>query len=452
MTRASPFRCVTLTGLTVATMLLASSCGSTVESAMPSVEPTASSRPIETNSATPATTPATQPTPLAGGFPSSINGMPVQTVAQAHDLIVAGELDGRAVAVAGFFNEAFLPCPGPDGYYSPFEDTCHYVAFTDLKEDARICSPNGGSCQRDTPGIPNLSPYGGEDLLESEMHSQVPWGEPFLVVLIGHVNDPRHWLCVDETSRQCTRAFVIDGVAWANGHELEPTAPEVWDSHLGRPLQPSMTIREVGEALGTGQQLLSAAPFVARDISSADPRFNLAGDDLVWLARSISNPEDHDQDSSDPTRAVTVSVVADANGQLLASKGLADSQYEPARVWLRGTTTEHDRQSNPPQDQYPFYRLELGGEAVSDGMISGSQHGFPDLTYYGPGGPLLVDAGAYDINSWWATREGSAVGDERSCSTAVTVTAGQELYLSADFGAAGPCTLNSFEPSELTEF
>ena len=55
------------------------------------------------------------PSPSAAlvGFPTEILGLPVQSVTEAIALRDAGKLDGRAVAVAGYYVEraTALPCP-----------------------------------------------------------------------------------------------------------------------------------------------------------------------------------------------------------------------------------------------------------------------------------------------------------------------------------------------------
>ena len=149
-------------------------------------------------------------------FPSQVAGLPVITVAEAEGLLQSGKLDGHAVAVGGYFDQVFLPCPAPMRYIGPLESWCRMVAFTDARLAARLCQPegsNGTSCG--TPSGTNLAPFfmteTSEDASSSLAGSQT--SEPAALVLIGHAGDARQWQCTAATQAACAAAFVVDRVA-----------------------------------------------------------------------------------------------------------------------------------------------------------------------------------------------------------------------------------------------
>ena len=113
-------------------------------------------------------------------------------------------------------------------------------------------------------------------------------GQPVAVVLIGHSGDARQWQCTAATQAECASAFVVDRIAWAEGHDMPPAAPGTGDQLSGQAITPRMTLAQVAAAIGVGDDLLTGAPFRAGDIATIDPRWNFAGDDIVWLVRSLA--------------------------------------------------------------------------------------------------------------------------------------------------------------------
>ena len=289
---AQPAREFSLRAL-VAVLVLIVAVGCGAESRPPATSNESPTAPVNqvvpTAVAVESQTPGSEPTPLEGGFPSLINGMPVQTVAQAHDLLVAGELDGRAVAVAGYFSQSFLSCPAPMRNTGPLENWCRLVAFTDTEESAQVCSRSGSgmSCSVPPPEVPNLDPF----LMVETSGGDSTWGAdaPRPLVVIGHSRDPRAWQCWPDTQQECTRQFVVDRVAWAGGDEIAVSPPETGDNDTGRILSPAMSLQQVGEAAGVGDGLLTAAVFRAKDISAVDPRWN-SGWGRARVDRQIDDP------------------------------------------------------------------------------------------------------------------------------------------------------------------
>ncbi len=399
----------------------------------------ACSSPSAGNNASPsATSPALPP---GGSFPSEVAGLPVISVADAVHLLHAGTLDGRAVAVAGYFDQFTPSCPYPGRYIGPLEDWCRFVAFTDSRASAQLCQPegtNGMSCRQ--PSGTNLPPW-----FMTETSGNV-WsfltggatGEPAALVLIGHAGDARQWQCTAATQAECASAFVVDRVAWANGSDVPPTAPETGDQQSGKAITPRMTLAEVAAAIGLGDDLLTGAAFRRGDVATIDPRWNFAGDEVVWLVRSLGSAA-----ASGQTRPETVWLLDDATGTVIDSHPLqlaADDR--PARLWQMATVHGADCCAG---DVLAFYRVTApDGTVVHDGMVPGDASGQDNSTTYGGGymsWPLVLPAGDYSVTAWLAPYSGNVAGAPRGeCSTQITLRPLDNVALNADFPPNQACT------------
>jgi hypothetical protein len=382
-----------------------------------------------------------------GTFPSEVGGLPVLSVAAADDLLRLGKLDGRAVAVAGYYDQFTPSCPYPGRYIGPLEGWCRFVAFTDSRATAQLCQPEGSDgmgCSE--PSGTNLAPY----FMSETSGSPRSWltggatGKPAALVLIGHAGDSRQWQCTAATQAECARAFVVDRIVWAEGQGLRPTAPETGGQDSGKVITPRMTLDQVAAVIGLGDDLLTGAPFRKGDIATIDPRWNLAGDDLVWLVRSLAPAVDS---RAAETRPENVSLVDDATGRVIDSHPLQlDADYEPARLWPMATI--HGLQCCAG-NVFPFYRVVSGdGTVVHEGLVSGSSSGGSGYTTYGGGygsGVLVLPAGRYSITVWLATYDGGMTGTPRDeCSTQVNVGPPAEVVLNADYQPKKACT---FQPA-----
>jgi hypothetical protein len=178
-------------------------------------------------------------------FPATVAGLPVLSVETASALIKAGGVDGQAIAVAGYFDQFQQPCPYPGGYIGPLVNWCRMVAFTDTRASAQIC--DGGGC-RETVAT-NLAPF---FLTEASGNGwSYLYGSPSApaaLVLIGHVGDARQWACTAATQAVCAGAFVADRVAWAEGHDVPITPPQVGDQQTGKLITPKLTLAQVAAA------------------------------------------------------------------------------------------------------------------------------------------------------------------------------------------------------------
>ncbi len=387
------------------------------------------------------------PPPSASGPASEVAGLPVISVASAAELLLSGKLDGQAVAVAGYYSETALPCPYPGRYIGPLEGWCRLVAFTDAADGAQLCRPegsNGMGCSE--PSGTNLAPF-----FVSETSGDA-WsyltgganGEPAALVLIGHAGDARQWQCTAATQAKCAGAFVVDRIARANGHDIPVAAPQTGDQQSGTPITPRMSLAQVTAAIGLGDDLLTGAAFRAGDIATVDPRWNLAGDNIVWLVRSLGPAA---QTGSAETRPESVWLIDDATGNVIDSHPLKlASDYQPARLWQMATAHGVDCCAG---DVLAFYRVTSGdGSVVYEGMVPGGSSGGQGSTTYGGGygsGPLVLPAGGYSIAAWLATDTGGVIGSPRhECSTEVTLRPLDDVALNADYPPNKACT---FQPA-----
>jgi hypothetical protein len=382
--------------------------------------------------------------PPDASFPSEVAGLPVISVTHVVELLRAGKLDGEAVAVAGYYQEVDPSCPAPMAYIGPLEGYCRSDAFTDTRAGAQLCQTegsNGMSCHGPTGTY--LSPF----FLTETSGNAWTWltggatGQPAAFVLIGHASDTRQWQCTASTQGQCASAFVVDRIAWAAGQDVPLTAPQTGDQQSGKPITPRMTLAQAVAAAGLGDNVVAAAALRAGDIATVDPRWNLAGDNILWLVRSLA-PGASSQ--GDETRPETVSLVDDSTGKLIDSHPLKlAGDYQPARLWQMAIVHGLDCCAT---NDFAFYRVQSDdGTKVHEGMVSGSRSGGNGSTTfggsYGSGPPLVLPAGRYSITSWLATYDGGAMGTPRDeCSTQVTLRPLDNVTLNADYPAGQTCT------------
>jgi hypothetical protein len=420
----------------IVALLLASLLGAC---SSPSAGATASP-PLDHSASLPTTVSALPPDAT---FPSKVAGLPVLSVASASELMRSGKLDGQAVAVAGYYDQVVMSCPYPGRYIGPLESWCGFVAFTDSREAARLCQPegsNGVACQAPTGTY--LSPF---FMGETSGGVGVSTGasQPVALVLIGHAGDPRQWQCTAQTQAECADAFVVDRIAWAEGHDVPVAAPETGDQRSGKPITPRMTLAQVAAAARLGDELLTGAPFRAGDIATVDPRWNLVGDDVVWLVRSLAPATGSDAQG---TRREIVWLVDDATGRVIDSHPLKlAADYRPARLWLMATAHGAGCCAG---DVLAYYRVQaVDGTMVYDGPVPGGSMGGQGTTTYGGGygsPPLVLPAGGYSISAWLATNSGGVVGTPRDgCSTQVALRPLDDVSLNADYPSGGVCTVQT---------
>jgi hypothetical protein len=392
--------------------------------------------------ASPSQSPMTVSSPSVGApFPSTVLGMQVITVAQATALAQAGQLNGRDVAVAGWYVSMAPSCPYPGPYVGELEDWCSMAAFSDTQAGAQICVQTGNGMSCSGFGQESMAPWLMTDTLGDPADQGVT---PVPIVVIGHTDDARARQCRPGTETQCARDFVADRVAWATV-DLQPE-PNAFAYRDYKSLTPNLNIANLAAAIGDGDQLISAAATTADGIRSLDPRWNETGSRLQWIVRSVPT----NVDGGDPTRPVTVWLIDDATGQVVDSHPLAlPADYNPARLWV--TATIHNPDPNYGNSISAFDRVQgQDGEPLQDGQISGGYEGGQGVTNIGPDLPLLIDPGTYALGAWLATRDaGPAATPNVQCSTQATFSAGDDVLLVASFDKDGACSgwSNEEQPS-----
>lgn len=398
-----------------------------------------------TPSASSSALPTSQPPDAT--FPSEVAGLPVISVANAVELLRSGKLDGQAIAVAGYYDEFTPSCPFPGRYIGPLESWCRFVAFADTRAGAQLCQSsgaNGMSCSQ--PSGTNLAPFFMSETSGNawSLLTGGPTGEPAALVIIGHAGDARQWQCTAATQAQCATAFVVDRIAWAEGHDVPPAAPQTGDQQTGTAITPRMTLAQVAAAIGLGDDLLTGAAFRTGDIATVDPRWNFAGDNVVWLVRSLGQAAGSEATG---TRPETVWLVDDATGRVIDSHPLKlAADYQPARLWQMATAHGVECCAG---NVLAFYRVTSSdGTVVYEGMVPGGSSGGTDSTTYGGGygsGPLVLPAGGYSITAWLAPYDGGVMGTPRDeCSTQATLRPLDDVALNADFPPNQACT---FQPA-----
>jgi hypothetical protein len=380
--------------------------------------------------------------PSKAGFPSVVAGLPVVTVAHAVELLRSGKLDGQAIAVAGYYQAVYPSCPPPSRYIGPLERWCSLTVLADTQAGAQLCAgdSNGMSCSQ--PSGTYLSPF---FVLETSgdvgpLLQNGPIGKPVALVLIGHGGDARQWQCSASTQSECAGAFVVDRIAWAAGQDVPLVAPQTGDQQSGKLLTPRMTLAQAVAAAAVGHNVVVAAAFRAGDIATVDPRWNLAGDNIVWVVRSL--PEGVAAQSQE-SRPETVSLVDDATGKLIDHHSLTLAKdYQPARLWQMATV--HGLDCCAGNDE-AFYRVQSDdGTALYEGLVHGWASGAAGSTTFGANrssGPLVLPAGHYTISAWLASYGGGVMSIPRDqCSTQITLRPLDDVGLNAEYPAGKPCT------------
>jgi hypothetical protein len=246
-------------------------------------------------------TPSSSSTPrdsglAANGFPAEALGLPVISVDEARTLIAGRQHQGRAMAVGGWWSEAILGmgCPAPMVFKSVVEGYCSLTALapTDAKIDDYQSSANSSSESFRAPPNALLPREGPETAGVDEPWKGVAFGSaqrmlPQRVVLIGHVGDPRAWMCAAETFRSCQSEFVVDAFAWVEGRIIDS-----WKDNGGAP--GNLTVDQARSAVAGAvpeSRTVTLSASTADEIAYLDPRISLdAG--TFWLARVVAGPLD----------------------------------------------------------------------------------------------------------------------------------------------------------------
>ena len=176
------------------------------------------------------TAPPTQPAEHPDGFPAEASGMPVISVGDALTLIGSGGVDGRAMAVGGWWLPDFAwSCPWAGRDTLPIEGSCTIDYLSSAPYARMTCHSNSdGSGGCDGNPVPagvqvmpamTLQETAGADALGGNGGLQSDTGIP--VVLIVHVGDLRSRQCPASSQNACSTKALVDRVAWASGQDVE---------------------------------------------------------------------------------------------------------------------------------------------------------------------------------------------------------------------------------------
>lgn len=348
------------------------------------------------------------------------------------------DVAGNDVAVAGFYDEGgALHCPssafGP--YDLVLENNCRAAVFVDSLKNAHACVPlgqNGSSCTIATSPTPVFT----YDSLGTDWNATGDGPDP--LVVIGHFADPRLLQCTPDDQARCQQEFVADAVVWADGHPVEPTAPRSYDSAYNT-LNPRMSLDDLRAALGSDHTIVSANASAARDVRLIDPGWNMAGDQLMWVVRTISSSAAPMTEMS----PVTVWLVDDATGAMVDHHPLGPFDGTVSSVWFSGAHHGLSQMQDNWSDVDTLLTVTTQvGDVVWHGLIGGSKSGTDeDTTVSGPDVPLVLYSGTYKLDASTVSAGGSvAPGTYGDCSTTQTIGAAQRIEFAVDFAKGQPCT------------
>ncbi|HUS21187.1 MAG TPA: hypothetical protein VMZ66_04150 [Aeromicrobium sp.] len=358
--------------------------------------------------------------------------MPVIEIAGMNLLRQDDRLDGRAVAVKGYWIKAIIPsCPAPPHFLSPLEQWCRFEVFSSQPYQGKTCTEfaDHSECHGNVPpgGAVTVEPFTltetqGSDTLWSEAPG-TEGGVP--AILIMHSNDPRAWQCRPESAAACHHAVVVDRVAWANGNLLDWNGPQPTWIATERRAEEVRTLDPVRDPI-------ALFPILASEASMIDPRLQVTGADPVWIARTIRAPADVAND--DPTVPIDVWLIDDANGKAITTLDLdVGDDYQPGRFRTQSLV----RREPPNTSVTPAYSIGTAdGEHVqflgTTGWSSGG--GAHEPVRHMAGLAALLDSGTYVVHGWRAEWEHQFMGDRlQECTASFEIAAGQDLVMEAFF-------------------
>ena len=377
--------------------------------AVPTTSPTPTSSPASSTTPGPTGTPTVAPSPTIGptsdptsdtGFPSSILGLTVHSVAEINQLAADGKLDGQLAAVGGYWAQFALPCP-----FMPHEAVlagfCDGGSFADTSQAAQTC------CGTGTAPIATTETANGDMLWSAGGVN----GHAAMVVLIVHAADSRTWQCAPVDRASCHSRMVIDSVAWVNG-----AATEVNPDTSALSGAATLTIDQVVAAgVKPGEQLVTAYPLLASSLNEVDPRLIGQGPGTVWYLRVATGTPD-----ADGVSAGLVRLVGDSSSAILTELPLVVADdYQPARVVL-------DSKDWNGNGAYPRFTIGNDSTILADGDLGSSAT------------PLSLVPGDYLVHALIATPQANPVAGP-TCDLPLTLAAGDDVSFYAQFPSQGDC-------------
>jgi hypothetical protein len=367
-------------------------CGVFLVACTSNPAPTNSSGPTNSpgSSSTPGATATPAPSPTLGepddrGFPTSILGLPVHTVAGINELVAQGKLDGRLAAVAGYWSQQALPCAFQP-HIAVLSGYCAGGTFAD--------TPEAAEAGTDRDAAPVVVPETAGDL------NSGAFGSPKQVVLIVHAGDSRAYQCAPADREACQSRLVVDYVPWMDG----------------TPLAIGWYLDAISEGVHSGEQVLSLFQLAGTDMSGVEPRMMAARLGLVVFVRLITGTPDADGISDGVERLVSIDT-----SQVVAEEPLqVDPGYSPARVVLDALPP--DGVSNA---QF-LYGISIGPDVIAGGALDSSTP------------PLVLEPGDYIVHG--SVNSGAIVQDPLPCELPLSLEAGADVAYYAQFDRPSGCT------------
>ena len=193
--------------------LVVLACGSLTHPASPS----APSDPAVNASSSPSAPPST-----AAIFPTTVDGLTVQSVSEVRAARSAGHAPNGPYALRGYWTDrayGHFCNPGVGGEAGELEIQCHdgEWGITELNEAILTVDINqSGESHTSAAAGPHLTPWvpsneGTGKLFASRSVPGLTWA-PIPIVVVGHFDDPRAADCRAEAHQLCLDRFVIDRV------------------------------------------------------------------------------------------------------------------------------------------------------------------------------------------------------------------------------------------------
>jgi hypothetical protein len=339
--------------------------------------------------------------------PETALGLPVLTVAAAQALIDSGAVDGRFMAVGGYWYQFALPC-AYQPHIAPLADHCGYGELFDTRQN-----PNPGSSDGLSPAFvaESAASFGG-----------VPNGAP--VVVLMHVADARLWQCPGDQRADCKARPVLDRMVWADGQEVDPTQ---FQPDLVTTTSYDAAIAAATES-GMGPAVL-AYPLDASRLQDVDPRFSGSTNGLVWYVRVNSGAPF----SNDVAPGIDV-LIDDETGELLSFLTQEINMDD-----LRARVVLDSNGWIPAGDARPRYVLANGPLWDSGWPTANYLEGWLDSS----SAPLALtgragDPEPYTVHAYIGT-ETTGLPDGPSCDLSLDLRPGDDVAYYADFPMSGDC-------------
>jgi hypothetical protein len=288
--------------------------------------------------------------PSSQAMPTTVDGLPVQTVSQALAAEKSGAIVGDSlVAVKGWYDPTFpMGCPAETPGPALVETCASAKLFVSETAERLVEVEGNGVSGRQTPSGPYIAAlepagsYVGSLLPVSDPSSPASY-DPSPVVIIGHFHDVRAAACGAAQKAACDAAFVADRLVWLGGKSF---GPNVWigSDSTGQALKPRLDANGVAAALRSAldpeDAIVSMDAVGLVDLSTMQPGRGVSGitsasdPNIQWYVR-VAGPEPRWPEMAFQGESSGWFVVEDDTGQLRAVGGWGfvpadDPSYVPS--------------------------------------------------------------------------------------------------------------------------